>query len=134
LFTNVVVGLKEGLDHGRIVELTKSAAPVPAKIHLMTMLRVGTTEDELSRLRRARNALDEKAERLRSDGYDATCEASLMVAAAATDLLREAASRQADLIVIGLAKRSRVGKALLGSDAQRVLLGAGCPVLVTHLQ
>jgi hypothetical protein len=33
------------------------------------------------------------------------------------------------LIVLGLRRRSRVGKLLLGSHAQRILLDAECPVL-----
>jgi nucleotide-binding universal stress UspA family protein len=36
---------------------------------------------------------------------------------------------RADLLVIGLPRRSPVGKLLLGSPAQRLLLSAPCPVL-----
>lgn len=49
------------------------------------------------------------------DGPDALIEAS------------EAAGVK--MLVIGIRKRSQVGKLLLGSDAQRILLDATCPVL-----
>ena len=38
-------------------------------------------------------------------------------------------AQSADFIVIGLRRRSPVGKLLLGNNAQRVLLDAACPVL-----
>lgn len=47
----------------------------------------------------------------------------------AEDLLSVATEEQAELIVIGLRRRSPVGKLIMGSNAQRVLLEAGCPVL-----
>ncbi|MGB3257044.1 MAG: universal stress protein [Ornithinimicrobium sp.] len=45
------------------------------------------------------------------------------------DLIAVAEDTDADCIVIGLRRRSKVGKLFLGSNAQRVLLDAACPVL-----
>lgn len=47
----------------------------------------------------------------------------------AEDLIKVADEVGADLIVIGLRRRSPVGKLILGSNAQRILLDAPCPVL-----
>ncbi len=47
----------------------------------------------------------------------------------ADDLVSAAEQHQADLVVIGLRRRSPVGKLILGSNAQRILLDAPCPVL-----
>jgi nucleotide-binding universal stress UspA family protein len=48
---------------------------------------------------------------------------------AAEDLVSVAEAHDAELIVIGLRRRTPVGKLILGSNAQRVLLDAHCPVL-----
>ena len=47
----------------------------------------------------------------------------------ADDLIQVAADMQADFIIIGLRRRSPVGKLILGSNAQRILLDAACPVM-----
>lgn len=45
------------------------------------------------------------------------------------DLIAVADEVAADFIVIGLRRRTPVGKLILGSNAQRILLDATCPVL-----
>jgi nucleotide-binding universal stress UspA family protein len=52
----------------------------------------------------------------------------------AEELIRTAETTDADFIVIGLRRRSPVGKLLLGSNAQRVLLDAACPVLAVKAE
>jgi nucleotide-binding universal stress UspA family protein len=133
VFTNILVALKENQPHQPLLELARQAAPSPARLHLVTLVRVGTEDDEIQRLRQTERRLAELAESLTAEGYDASWEASIVAVSAAVDLVRVAETREVDLMVIGLAKRTRVGKALLGSDAQRILLSADCPVLVRQL-
>ena len=44
-------------------------------------------------------------------------------------IVRVAGERDASVIVIGLRHRTPVGKLIMGSSAQRILLDARCPVL-----
>ncbi len=52
----------------------------------------------------------------------------------AEELIANADRTDAEFIVIGLRRRSPVGKLLLGSNAQRVLLDASCPVLAVKAE
>lgn len=47
----------------------------------------------------------------------------------ADDLIGTAEETRAELVIIGLRRRSPVGKLILGANAQRVLFDAPCPVL-----
>ena len=48
---------------------------------------------------------------------------------ASEDLLDVAEELDADMIVIGLRRRSPIGKLIMGSQAQQILLNAECPVV-----
>lgn len=48
---------------------------------------------------------------------------------AAAEVLDAADEHNAELIVIGLRRRTPVGKLIMGSTSQRILLEADCPVL-----
>lgn len=47
-------------------------------------------------------------------------------------VIQIAQDKQVDMIVIGLRHRSMVGKLILGSTVQRILLDATCPVLAVR--
>lgn len=67
--------------------------------------------------------------RLEESGVDYELRQLVRGFEAAEDLVSLAEANDAELIVIGLRRRSPVGKLILGSNAQRVLLDASCPVL-----
>jgi nucleotide-binding universal stress UspA family protein len=71
-------------------------------------------------------------ERLDAAGVEHTIHESEIDAEidAADDLVDVARAEGADLIVIGVRRRTATGKLILGSQAQRILLDAPCPVLV----
>lgn len=76
-----------------------------------------------------RDALEELEERLRSEGLTVTIKDLVRGNDPAEDVIEVAEKEDAALIVIGLRRRSPVGKLLLGSNAQDILLRAACPVL-----
>ncbi|MGH1562761.1 universal stress protein [Mumia sp. DW29H23] len=73
--------------------------------------------------------LKEVREQLADSGVDAEVRQLVRGMDPADDLIKVADESGADFIIIGLRRRSPVGKLILGSNAQRVLLDATCPVL-----
>ena len=66
---------------------------------------------------------------LKGDGVDVDVEHRERSSDAADDILSVADAVKASLVVVGLKKRSAVGKLVLGSTAQTVMLRARCSVL-----
>jgi nucleotide-binding universal stress UspA family protein len=76
-----------------------------------------------------RDALAQLEARLKAEGLEVTVRDYVRGNDPADDLIDVAEKEAAALIVIGLRRRSLVGKLLLGSNAQEILLRAECPVL-----
>ncbi|TDL39688.1 universal stress protein [Arthrobacter nitrophenolicus] len=110
-------------------------AVLQAKFRNSPLVLVNLRKDEaLSDDRFASDqALSELAEQLTASGIGVE-----IVSARATSpsdaLIDIAATHEADLIVIGLRRRSAVGKLLMGSTALEILTGAHCPVLSVRPQ
>ncbi len=73
--------------------------------------------------------LDEVRTQLTAAGIQHEVRQLVRGADPADDLVSVAAEVSAEIIIIGLRRRSPVGKLILGSNAQRILLDAPCPVL-----
>jgi nucleotide-binding universal stress UspA family protein len=67
-------------------------------------------------------------------GDDVHCEVQLLVTSltSAEQLVKFAEDEEIDQIFIGIVKKSKVGKFLLGSTAQYVILHAPCPVVTVQ--
>lgn len=77
---------------------------------------------------------DRVVREIRDGGVDATGYVPPTPMSAADAILGAVGEHNAELVVIGIPRRSPVGKVLLGSTAQDVLLGADCPVLGVKLR
>ena len=73
--------------------------------------------------------LDQLRAKLDAEGIDHVVVQSVRGWDAAEEVLDAVEQHQADLVVIGLRRRTAVGKLIMDSTAQRILLGAPCPVL-----
>jgi nucleotide-binding universal stress UspA family protein len=88
----------------------------------------GGTEDAATVVQ-TRDALADLEKRLGSEGLEVTVRDFVRGNEPAEDVIEVAEKEDAALIVIGLRRRSPVGKLLMGSNAQDILLRADCPVL-----
>lgn len=131
--SHAVIGFKPDLNNAPLLDLTKDVIDEGGRIHLVALVPVGTNNDQTQRLQVVRTEVEDVAATLREQGYDVATTVQVSAIGLGTELAKIAENVEADLLVIGMAKRTRVGKALLGSDAQSIMMNATCPVLAVRL-
>jgi nucleotide-binding universal stress UspA family protein len=134
MLKSALVAIKTEFDSGKLLSVATSVLDTSATVTLVSLVRVGSAEDDESgRIEDAEAMIQNLVQELNAKGFQAKAEVRVIVAAAGHEIVKIADEIRPELIVIGLGKRTRVGKALLGSDAQRVIISANCPVLVVDL-
>lgn len=124
----VLVGFLKGPEGEAALEAA-IAESVLRDAHLMVVhsLHGGGRDEDL--ILEYADTLEAVEARLKRAGVDFEIRELVRGKSPGEDLVAFAQENAVDLIVIGIRRRSPVGKLLLGSNAQDVLLGADCPVL-----
>jgi nucleotide-binding universal stress UspA family protein len=100
------------------------------QVYLVTSL-VGGGDTPVEVIEQARTDLDQAAGLLAENGIAAETHLLIRGLSAGEDVVQFAQEIDADEIIVGIWKKSKVGKILFDSTAQDVILKAGCPVLTT---
>jgi len=122
-----------GYDESRVAETVldlahKHAKVFKADICIMTSMKQGP---ELTKevIDRAESKLEKIKMSFKADDILCESKASVCFQSPGEDLVEYAKSNDIDEIIIGIRKKSKVGKLVFGSTAQYVILEASCPVI-----
>jgi nucleotide-binding universal stress UspA family protein len=125
----IVVGFVDSPEgHAATKAAAEEALLRQAKLVLVSSARGGGHEDS-DELRAMTAAVEQARDEIAGRGVDIDVQEFVRGNDPAEDVLTVAEERDATLIVIGVRRRSPVGKLLLGSNSQSILLQAECPVL-----
>jgi nucleotide-binding universal stress UspA family protein len=127
---SVVVGYVDRPDsRAALQEAKQEAKRRGTKLVVLHVAKVGVRQESGEEILGYKDDLARLEQNLRAEGIDCEAREVLSSGRPSETFLEEAASADAEVIVIGLRSRSAVGKLLMGSVAQDVLMGARCPVL-----
>ena len=125
----IMVGLDGSNSSKEALRLAKEHAKTfNAKVELVTSMERGT-EAQQKEILQTENNMENEKKLLEDDGI--SCDTHLLIQGMTPgeDLVDFAEENEVDEIVIGVRRRSKVGKLVFGSTAQYVILSANCPVV-----
>jgi nucleotide-binding universal stress UspA family protein len=125
----ILVGYEKSAVADEALALAKKHAKAfDAKVYLLTSL-TRSHELQLEDIQKSERELKNLRTQFTTEGL--ACETHAIVSAVTPgeDLVQFATDNEIDEIVIGVRRRSKVGKLLFGSNAQYIILQAACPVV-----
>lgn len=128
----IVVGYDGTAEANKALSLAKKHAKAFGGTVYVLKSRTTGTDEEITDIKKDEDLLDYVKRDMAQDGIE--CETLLMIRGGtpAEDILDFALENKVDEIIIGIAKRSPVGKLLFGSNAQYVILNSDCPVVTVR--
>ena len=126
---NLLVGF-DGSNHAKAAlrKAQELAQTVDSGLDVVAVV-VRRSKDQSDEIAQVENWLD----RIKNDcdGRSIACQTKLLIREVEPGeaLVEYAAEKKYEVLIIGVKKRSRVEKLLLGSNAQYIILNAPCPVL-----
>jgi nucleotide-binding universal stress UspA family protein len=126
----ILVAYGGGLEVDKaVMEIAmKHAKAFNASLYIATSMEK-VSERERTGLEKVEKQLAYVRESMESEGI--ACETHILVRGLTPgeDIVEFAVDRKVDEIIIGIEKRSKVGKLLFGSNAQYIILESPCPVV-----
>ncbi len=115
--------LELGMEHAKIFKAT---------LHIVSSAERTKTEKDLPLVQEAENMLWQAEEKCSQQNIP--CKTNLLIRgySPGEDIVKYAEENEIDEIVVGIRKLSKVGKLVMGSTAQYVILRAPCPVVTVR--
>ena len=124
----ILVGYTKSNMPENALKLAKKHAKVfDAEVHLLTSLMQGPDLGLLD-IERAESDLENKKMSFETDGIPCETHAVVSYLTPGEDIVQFAKENKIDEIIMGVVRKSKVGKLIFGSTAQHVILSAACPV------
>lgn len=129
---NIVVGYMDFPGAERALDwAARYAGAFDGKVSVVTSL-IGGANTSREDIGHARNGLERARARIEARGVPVETELLCRGLDPGEDVVAYAREVNAELAVIAIRKRSKVGKLLFGSDAQHIILNAPCPVVAVQ--
>ena len=125
----IVIGYDGSNSAKEALNVAKAhAKSFDASVDVITSMEKGT-EGQREEIEQAERGLEWAKSVFDENGIDCNTHLLIRGLAPGEDIVEFAEENKADEIIIGVKKRSKVSKLLLGSTAQYVILQATCPVV-----
>jgi nucleotide-binding universal stress UspA family protein len=122
-------GTKEAKEATRLA--VKHAKAFNGRV-ILAYSMVGGPEIPRKEFERAEKELQQEEITLKEEGISSETLLSVRGMETGEDIIKIAEEKKADEIVIGIQRKSKVGKLLFGSTAQYIILNAPCPVVTVR--